>query len=412
MAEGSTIEISSEMSFFNIFGGQQANDKKSISKCNNVVVLMNGIDQDLVSISSMENETSQLKSEDADESKTTETECDSPEDELKSKSYHYEMIEDRLARIKTILYDESAASSQNPNDCPASFSALVADLITTHSGVIPLLLVQISSPDMPFEAKKDISAIFNSLMVRQFLSCSTPTPSVEQPPHHSNRFAGYVLDNYDSILTPIIHGHGAGTPDAALHCGSMLRSTLRHELLYRKLLTSKYVYPFLDTYVHLPNFDVASDALATVRDIFLMNRMIASQFLEREYTSIFSRFNKMLKSQNYITRRMSLKLLGEILLDRTNFGVMMKYISSASNLAIIMTLLSDPSGNIQFEAFHVFKIFVANPNKPEEVVRILTKNKVKLIKYLENFHAEREREDAQFRDEKRLILSTLNGLEG
>ena len=107
---------------------------------------------------------------------------------------------------------------------------------------------------------------------------------------------------------------------------------------------------------------------------------------------------------------MSLKLLGEILLDKTNFGVMMKYISSPENLAIIMMLLSDPSGNIQFEAFHIFKIFVANPGKPEDVVRILTKNKVKLVKYLEKFHSDREREDDQFRDEKRLILSTLNGL--
>lgn len=31
-------------------------------------------------------------------------------------------------------------------------------------------------------------------------------------------------------------------------------------------------------------------------------------------------------SENYVTRRQSLKLLGEILLDRANFDIMMKYI--------------------------------------------------------------------------------------
>lgn len=52
------------------------------------------------------------------------------------------------------------------------------------------------------------------------------------------------------------------------------------------------------------------------------------------------------------------KLLGEILLNRSNFNVMMKYISSRNNLKIMMCLLCDLSGNIQFEAFHVFKMFV------------------------------------------------------
>lgn len=396
------------MSFFPLFGAQQANDKKSISKCNNVVLLITGVDEDMSLILSMEEkESSSLTPHPHPETDHGEPMKSASEQGDKPKSHYYELIGDRLARIKTILYDETEHCTQDSQDCPPSFSALVGDIITAHPDIIPKLLRQIPSPDMPFEAKKDISAIFNSLMIRQHLHCSDNPPNI-----CSNRFAEYVLHQYDSIMTPIMRGHGIGTPDSALYCGSMLRSTLRHPSLYEKLLCSNYIYPLLDTYVHLPNFDVASDALETVRDIFLMNRIIASQFLEHEYSSLFPRYNKMLQSQNYITRRMSLKLLGEILLDKTNFGVMMKYISSANNLAIIMTLLSDPSGNIQFEAFHVFKIFVANPGKPEDVVRILTKNKVKLIKYLEGFHSDKEREDDQFRDEKRLILTTLNHLEG
>lgn len=51
-----------------------------------------------------------------------------------------------------------------------------------------------------------------------------------------------------------------------------------------------------------------------------------------------------------------IQLLGEILLDRSNFNVMTRYISNAENLKLMMNLLRDRSRNIQFEAFHVFKV--------------------------------------------------------
>lgn len=61
-------------------------------------------------------------------------------------------------------------------------------------------------------------------------------------------------------------------------------------------------------------------------------------------------------SNNYVTKRQSLKLLGEILLDRANFNVMTRYIANEANLKMMMNLLRDKSKNIQFEAFHVFKV--------------------------------------------------------
>ena len=76
-----------------------------------------------------------------------------------------------------------------------------------------------------------------------------------------------------------------------------------------------------------------------------------------------------------------------------------------------MLLLRDQSGHITFDAFHVFKIFVANPQKTREVIRILVDNRTKLIKYLDGLHKDRESSDIQFRDEKKLVISTLEGLE-
>ena len=51
-----------------------------------------------------------------------------------------------------------------------------------------------------------------------------------------------------------------------------------------------------------------------------------------------------------------LQLLGELLLDRTNTRIMMKYVTDPDNLKLMMILLKDSSRSIQFEAFHVFKV--------------------------------------------------------
>ena len=68
---------------------------------------------------------------------------------------------------------------------------------------------------------------------------------------------------------------------------------------------------------------------------------------------------------------------------------MTRYISVTDNLKLMMNLLRDPSKNIQFEAFHCFKIFVANPKKEKMILEILEKNKEKLVVFLSSFHNDR-----------------------
>ena len=93
----------------------------------------------------------------------------------------------------------------------------------------------------------------------------------------------------------------------------------------------------------------------------------------------------------------SAQLLGELLLDRHNFTTMTRYISNTENLKLMMTMPRDRSRNIQFEAFHVFKVFVANPNKTKPVQDILLKNKDKLVEFLSKFHNDRTGESASRR---------------
>lgn len=75
----------------------------------------------------------------------------------------------------------------------------------------------------------------------------------------------------------------------------------------------------------------------------------------------------------------------------------------------MMNMLREKSRNIQFEAFHVFKIFVANPKKTDAILNILLRNKEKLVEFLMKFHTDRC-EDEQFNDEKTYLIKQIKEL--
>lgn len=67
-------------------------------------------------------------------------------------------------------------------------------------------------------------------------------------------------------------------------------------------------------------------------------------------------FTKLLASENYVTRRQSLKLLVDLLADPINQDMTARFLSSSDNLKIIMTLMRDSSKTISSEAFRVFRV--------------------------------------------------------
>jgi DNA-binding SARP family transcriptional activator len=58
-----------------------------------------------------------------------------------------------------------------------------------------------------------------------------------------------------------------------------------------------------------------------LQEMLTRHKMLAAEFLEANFDKVFSHYQKLLHSDNYVTKRQSLKLLGELLLDRHNFTV-------------------------------------------------------------------------------------------
>lgn len=260
-----------------------------------------------------------------------------------------------------------------------------------ESELLTLLLTHLDR--LPFECRKDTTQIFSNLLRNH----SSDHPS-----------AAAWLEARPAVLLELLRG--CERPEVALACGAMIREALKHERLAERLLDEPATFPTLCRCIESSHFDVASDACATTRDLLTKHRATVARFLDVSYETFFEQYMQLVRSPNYVTKRQSLKLLGELLLDRSNFHIMTRYIASPSHLKDIMSLLRDPSASIQYEAFHVFKIFVANPRKEGRVLELLLRNRDRLLEFLATFLSTREQSDEHFREERLFLVQQIRKL--
>lgn len=306
-----------------------------------------------------------------------------------------EELSKQLLNIKDLLLESQSSTSTVVVGAVGGNGSSQSDIIVAqlsqevyNSGVLLLLLRNLQSAD--FEGKKNTVQVFNNLLRRQI---GTRTPTVE-----------YICTKPEIVFTLC---RGYQHQEIALHCGTMLRECVKYEPLGKLLLQSEQFYDFFK-YADDSTFDIASDAFATFREILTKHKLLAAKFLEANFDIVFNEYHKLLHSENYVTRLQSTKLLGEILMDRHNVAVMTRYIVIPENLKLIMNLLKEKAKNIQFEAFHVFKVFVANPHKSKPVLDILLRNRDKLINFLP--YLCNERVDDQLKTEKEFILKQIREL--
>ncbi|XP_073105268.1 putative MO25-like protein At5g47540 isoform X3 [Elaeis guineensis] len=287
-----------------------------------------------------------------------------------------------IREMKSILYGNSEAEP---------LSEACAQLTQEFFKGNTLRLLIVCLPKLNLEARKDATQVVANLQRQQV---------------HSRLIASDYLEANKDLLDLLVSGYE--NMDIALHYGAMLRECIRHQSIARYVLESENMRKFFNS-IQLPNFDIASDASATFKELLTRHKSTVAEFLSKNYDWFFKEFNsKLLESPNYITRRQAVKLLGDTLLDRSNSAVMVRYVSSKDNLMILMNLLRETSKNIQIEAFHVFKLFVANQNKPQEIVSILVTNRNKLLRLLSDFKTDKE--DEQFEADKAQVIKEIAAL--
>ena len=79
-----------------------------------------------------------------------------------------------------------------------------------------------------------------------------------------------------ALLERLVFGYGSA--DTALTCGTMLRECLRYEELHILVAKSEPMFQKLVEFVQLPNFEVATDAFSSFKDLMALHK--TRQFAE------------------------------------------------------------------------------------------------------------------------------------
>ncbi|KAK1063748.1 Hym1p [Friedmanniomyces endolithicus] len=301
---------------------------------------------------------------------------------------------------------------------PDAVYQLVNSLLA--ESLLPLLVDNIHR--LPFEARKDTQTIISNVFRFRNPGSTSPEPDALKE----------VLRRQPEIIIALCNGYDRR--ESASPCGGILKEALKWDAVAAVILYDEPAEPngkTIDIYndvdvtkpstgqgifwkffpwIDKSSFEVSADAFDCFRLLLTKHKQLISQYITTNFTLFFTQYNAtLIQSDSYVTKRQSLKLLGEILLDRQFYEVMTRYVDRGDNLKLIMYQLKDDRRMVQYEAFHVFKIFAANPNKSYEVQKFLIMNKQRLLKFLPKFLEERT-EDEQFCDEKAWLVKAIGNL--
>lgn len=313
------------------------------------------------------------------------------------------------AKLQVVLeaFREPAERGSSSSSAPPAAPAGQGDHEIEDAGELLLQFLAADLPvqlvarlgDMEFEVRKDVISVFSALLQLG-------------PLHDADQQILEYVRGRPEFFQLLVRGYGR--PEVATHCGMMLRSCARQRRLVEVFFERPEVVVRLIECTRSESFDVSSDAFSSLRDLLLTHRSVSAAYLEGSFRDFFTPYNGLLLSDDYVTQRQALNLLSEMLLDRTFMRVMLAYIGDEQYLQIHMNLLRADSKVIQCEAFHVFKIFVANPQKPPRVQQILFKNKDRLVKLLETLRPGAARpnrqDDKQFLEDKKTVIEKLQDL--
>ncbi|KAG9245112.1 conidiophore development protein-like protein hymA [Calycina marina] len=309
--------------------------------------------------------------------------------------------------------------TQETETSPEQIFALVTGMI--HEDLLYLLALNLYR--LPFESRKDAQVIFSYV-----LRFKPPNASPKSDPIALS----HVINSRPQVLVELCNGYEH--KESATAAGTVLREVLKHDSAAALILyddpnkspenaarglngiqvdvrqSGKGVFWNFFSWIDQGSFEVGADAFTTFRELLTKHKQIVAQYLSTNFDLFFDNYNDILmKSSSYVTKRQSIKLLGEILLDRANYAVMTAYVDRGEHLKICMNLLRDERKMVQYEGFHVFKVFVANPHKSVAVQKILLNNRDKLLKFLQHFLEDRT-EDEQFIDEREFLIKQIRNM--
>lgn len=246
---------------------------------------------------------------------------------------------------------------------------------------------------LEFESRKHVLAIFSALLRRQI---GTISPTVD--------YLATKPKLFDTLLI------SCGNPAISLNCSEIVRLCIKNEVLCRVVLRSPVFWALFDIVEHA-QFQIAMNAFSTISAALSNHQETTAAFLAYYQSKLASKLRTLLAFDNYVTQRKVLKLVFTLICRKSNYSFMIFYCSDPANLQPIMALLTHQSSIMRFEAFQIFKIFVANPHKTKPITELLHQNKTPLIDVLQKLAIPDKKQSKIFDEEQKFIVSQLINLE-
>ena len=286
-------------------------------------------------------------------------------------------------------------TNTNTNDTPTTTNPITTTLVTLIvSEEIDLFLsVVLIIKHLNFEHRKLVAILFNHFY------------------RSEESFRNYVVSKIP-LLDFIFSGYSPEQRDVCINLHSIAHNCIKKDKRIAEwFLNSRHLPLMFSNYCMSGDFEVQSKAFTIFSTTLKLYPKTTANFIKKNPNEFFDAYNTTLKQGNYVVQVQFLKLLGELLVVRKFRKIMAIYVNRKENLMPIMKLLRAKSNNIQFEAFHVFKIFVANPNKEERVEYVFKSNVQKLIKFMNKFLNDKCTEDEDLYDERNTVIETLKEME-
>lgn len=282
---------------------------------------------------------------------------------LSSSLDNYKRYQDECGRylkqIKVVIYGDDENEPQ-----PELVAALSREIL--NSDCLYYLVYKLKHLD--FDSRKDVVALFLTLLRRQV---GSSVPAV-----------GYLVNTKPEILVLLLKG--PENDEVALACGQILRECIKYEDVNKYIIDHPFLWNYF-RYMQSPVFEIATDSYTTFHDILTTHKKIVSDFLANNYDRFTTNINTLIQCDNYVTKRQSVRLLAELVLQRQNQYFLNKYFDDTNNLKLVMLLLSDKLKNLRIEGFHIFKFFVAKPKKSQKIQDILIRNRGNFLAFFESF---------------------------
>lgn len=197
----------------------------------------------------------------------------------------------------------------------------------------------------------------------------------------------------------------------ATTAGQFCRLFIRAEAVAVHLLNNPTLRdPFITKIPPHAQFEISADGFVTLKALLLKHNKEVGKWFRSNAEVMLTLYSPLLASKSpYVVKRQALKLLVEILVTREHYYFMIHFINDPKQLTTILMCFGSKNKAIKFEAFHSFKLFVANPQKTPEVAAVLLKHKKRLLDFLNTF--DWQNFQAQFADEITMIKTHLDKLE-